>query len=87
MLQNHLRVNAMLTSPAFFLALTLVAKHRFIQKDTQTLAPRGEIASAMVTAAHHFAHRFEPNNVTLTSPLHTPHPFESVMVTGIRTSS
>ena len=61
MLQNHLRVNAMLTSPAFFLALTLVAKHRFIQKNTQTLAPRGEIASAMVTAAHHFAHRFEPN--------------------------
>ena len=87
MLQNHLRVNAMLTSPAFFLALTLVAKHRFIQKNTQTLAPRGEIASAMVTAAHHFAHRFEHNNDTLTSLLHTPHPSESVMATGIRTSS
>ena len=86
MLQNHLRLNAMLTSPAFFLALALVVKHRFIRKDTQTLAPRGEIASAMVTAAHHFAHRFEPNNDALTSPLHTPHPSESEMATGIRTS-
>ena len=62
--------NTMLTSPAFLLALTPVVKHRFIQKGHTKIAPRGDIASSIVTAAHHFAHRFEPNNDTLTSPLH-----------------